>query len=95
LVEKYLWEFHGIPVLKGITPDRSVNEFMIVEHGPDAESLAATYVDLIQQWDSQHRHRHNTTVLVYPHSTTDEPVPPGRVITKRHTKTLISWPASS
>ena len=72
-----------------------MNEFTIVVHGPHAESLAATYVGLIQQWDSQHRHRHDPTVLVYRRSTPDDLLPPDRMITKRHTKTLICWPASS
>jgi protein-L-isoaspartate(D-aspartate) O-methyltransferase len=77
---------------RAVTPDHSVNEFTVIAHGPDAEQVAATYVELIREWDAGHRHREGPTVLVYPRSTPADQIPAGRQITKRHTITLISWP---
>ncbi len=80
---------------RGVSPDRSVNEFTVIGHGPDAERVAATYVELIREWDARHRHGAGPTVLVYPRATPADLIPAGRPITKRHTTTLISWPTAS
>jgi protein-L-isoaspartate(D-aspartate) O-methyltransferase len=78
---------------KAVTPDRSLTSFAVYAHGPEAQRVGTQYVELIREWDQHHRHSHGPTLLVYPADTPTEQLPAGRVIAKKHTKTLISWPS--
>lgn len=72
----------------------SMGEFEtgVYAHGPEAEALAKQYVELIQTWDRDHRHGPGARIAVYPAATPDADLPPGRVIDKKHTRVVISWP---
>ena len=64
----------------------------VYAHGPQAEALAEQYVELIRTWDRDHRSGPRARIEVYPTATPDADLPPGRVIDKKHTRVLISWP---
>lgn len=72
--------------------DRTRFEFGVYAHGPEAEALAEEYVDLIRTWDREHRGGPGARIEVYPAVTPDAELPPGRVIDKKHTRVVISWP---
>ncbi len=74
---------------------RTTFEFGVYAHGPDAESLADEYVDLIRTWDRDHRRGREARIEVYPAGTPDADIPEGRVIDKKHTRVVISWPPPS
>lgn len=64
----------------------------VYAHGPQAEALAERYVELIRTWDRDHRPGPGARIEVYPAATPDVFLPPGRVIDKKHTRVVISWP---
>ncbi|MGH8386158.1 MAG: hypothetical protein ACRESJ_11765, partial [Pseudomonas sp.] len=64
----------------------------VYAHGPQAEALAEQYVELIRTWDRDHRSGPGARIEVYPAATPDADLPPGRVIDKKHTRVLITWP---
>ncbi|MGH3854964.1 MAG: hypothetical protein ACRDR6_16015 [Pseudonocardiaceae bacterium] len=72
--------------------DRTRFEFGAYAHGPDAARLAEEYVDLIQTWERDHRGGPGARIEVYPAAASDAELPVGRVINKRHTRVVISWP---
>lgn len=72
--------------------DRARFEFGVYAHGPEAEALAEEYVELLRTWDRDHRGGPGARIEVYPAATPDADLPPGRVIDKRHTRVVISWP---
>jgi len=65
-------------------------EFGACAHGPDASRLATQMTDQIRAWE-QHRDR-AAQITAYPAGTPDSQLPPGRVLDKRHTRIVISWP---
>ena len=75
-----------------ISPDRSRFEFGVYAHGPDGASLADQYVALIRTWDRDHRHGPGPRIEAYPMTTPDAELSEGRVIDKKHTRVVISWP---
>ncbi|MGH3911943.1 MAG: methyltransferase, FxLD system [Pseudonocardiaceae bacterium] len=75
-----------------VNEDRTRFEFGAYAHGPDAARLAEDYVDLIQTWDRDHRGGPGARIEVYPAAASNTELPVGRVITKRHTRVVISWP---
>lgn len=72
--------------------DRTLFEFGVYAHGPNAADLADRYVDLIRTWNDQHRDGPGAHIEVAPAGTPDTEFPEGRVIDKRHTRISISWP---
>ncbi|MGH8906600.1 MAG: methyltransferase, FxLD system [Egibacteraceae bacterium] len=79
-----------------VDAERTRFEFGAYAHGPDAARLAEDYVDLIQVWDRDHRGGLGARIEVYSEAASDATLPPGRVIkrviNKRHTRVVISWP---
>jgi len=75
-----------------IDDDRTRFEFGAYAHGPDAARLAEAYVDLIQTWDRDHRGGPGARIELYSAATPDTELPVGRVIDKKHTRVVISWP---
>ncbi len=78
--------------LRPVSPDRSRFEFGVYAHGPEAETLADQYVDLIRTWDRAHRHGPGPRIEAHPAATADAKLPDGRVIDKKHTRVVITWP---
>ncbi len=79
--------------VRPVNPDRSRFEFGVYAHGPDAESLAEQYADLIRTWDRDHRSGPGPRIEAYPVGTPDDQLPEGaRVIDKKYTRVAISWP---
>jgi protein-L-isoaspartate(D-aspartate) O-methyltransferase len=72
--------------------DRTAFEFVVYGHGPDADRIAGEYVELIRVWDRAHRRGPGARVEVFPAGTPDMEIPEGRLIEKKHTRVLISWP---
>ncbi len=75
-----------------VDADRTRFEFGAYGHGPGAVRLAEDYVDLIQAWDRDHCGGPGARIEVYSAAASDAELPPGRVINKRHTRVVISWP---
>jgi protein-L-isoaspartate(D-aspartate) O-methyltransferase len=75
--------------------DRTSFELVVYGHGRDAEALGDGYAELIRTWDRHHRHGPGARITVFPAGTPDAEIGPGRVIEKKHTRVLISWPTSS
>ncbi|MFN2494976.1 MAG: methyltransferase, FxLD system [Pseudonocardiaceae bacterium] len=75
-----------------VDAQRTRFEFGAYGHGPDAARLADDYGELIQAWERDHRGGPGARIEVYPAATQDAELPPGRVINKRHTRVVISWP---
>ncbi|MFE6303493.1 methyltransferase, FxLD system [Nocardiopsis sp. NPDC057823] len=66
-------------------------EFGAVGHGPRAIQVAQRLTDLISRWDGDHRGGPGPHIELFPASTPAADLPPGRVLTKRHTHTVLSW----
>jgi protein-L-isoaspartate(D-aspartate) O-methyltransferase len=75
--------------------ERTSFEFVVYGHGPDAGDVADRYVALIREWDRVHRHGSAARIEVFPAGTPDAEIGEGRLIDKKHTRVLISWPTSS
>ncbi|MGH4018846.1 MAG: methyltransferase, FxLD system [Pseudonocardiaceae bacterium] len=75
-----------------VDEDRTRFEFGAYAHGPDAARLAEEYVDLIQTWERDHRGGLGARIEVYSAATPDAELPVGRVIDRKHTRVVISWP---
>lgn len=76
-------------------PDRTTFEFGTHSFGPDARALAETMAEEIRVWDREHRAGPGPRITAHPAATSDERLPRGRVITKRHVRVVISWPAAA
>lgn len=75
--------------------DRTSFEFVVHGHGPQAGALADRYVGLIREWNQLHRGEPGARVEVFA-AGADVRVPAGgRLIEKKHTNVLISWPPAS
>lgn len=81
------------------SPKRDLFELVVYAHGPNAKTLAATYVALIREWDRTHRRGRGARIEVFPAGTPDteitevtDPVGESRVIDTKHTRILLSWP---
>ncbi|MCP2303323.1 protein-L-isoaspartate(D-aspartate) O-methyltransferase [Actinokineospora globicatena] len=77
------------------TKERTAFEFVVYGHGPDADAVAFRYVELIREWDRTHRGGPGARIEVHPTGTPDTEIGEGRLIDKKHTRVLISWPTSS
>jgi protein-L-isoaspartate(D-aspartate) O-methyltransferase len=76
------------------TGDGARHEFGVRAHGPHGPQLAATMTAYAQQW---HYHRdHSANITVSPADPTQPQTQPGgRIVHKRHTSVLITWPPAS
>ena len=72
--------------------DESRAEFGVHAFGPGAPALAEAMADQVRRWDRMHRHGPGPRITVHPARTSDDQLPDGRVIDKRHTRITISWP---
>ena len=61
-------------------------------HGPRGAELAEQLAGQIRVWDREQRHGPGPVLTVHPASTPASDLPPGRVIRKRHTTMVLSWP---
>ncbi|MET9959472.1 methyltransferase, FxLD system [Streptomyces sp. NPDC006326] len=66
-------------------------EFGVHGYGPNAAEVADALAEELQTWDRDHR-QDEPVIYVYPAGTPEADLPPGRVITKRHRRIVISWP---
>jgi protein-L-isoaspartate(D-aspartate) O-methyltransferase len=80
------------PSARPVDVDRTRFEFGVYAHGPDAERVADELVELIRTWDREHRNGPGARIAVYPAATPEAELPVGRVIDKKHTRVVISWP---
>lgn len=82
---------------RATTDERSSFELMVFAHGRDAEAVGAEYVALIREWDRAHRRGPGARVEVFPAGTPDtqigEGTHGGRLVEKKHSRVLISWPS--
>lgn len=82
---------------RATTDDRSSFELMVFAHGRDAEAVGAEYVALIREWDRAHRRGPGAQVEVFPARTSDTQIGEGkhggRLVEKKHSRVLISWPS--
>jgi protein-L-isoaspartate(D-aspartate) O-methyltransferase len=72
--------------------ERTAFELGACGHGPRGAELAERLAGHIRAWDREHRHGPAPVLTVYPASTPAVDLPPGRVIRKRHTTMVLSWP---
>ncbi|MFE7115117.1 methyltransferase, FxLD system [Streptomyces sp. NPDC057654] len=77
--------------LRPTSPERTTFEFGAFGHGPDAQAVADQLVEHIRNWDREHRSG-RAVFMVHPAGTSDDQLPAGRVVDKRHTRVTISWP---
>ena len=76
-----------------VDDERTVFELGAYGHGPRGAELAEQLAGQIQVFDREHRHGPGPVLTVHPASTPASDLPPGRVIRKRHTTMVLSWPA--
>lgn len=94
------WQ-HGTPALadgpnlayrcqpRPLDGPEDLHELGVVAHGPDAAAIARTMADHISAWDKAGRPSPQLTV--WPAGTSDEDLPAGHVLDKRHTRLVLSW----
>jgi protein-L-isoaspartate(D-aspartate) O-methyltransferase len=63
----------------------------VVAHGPQADAVAARYVDLLRQWAGRYRRRGAARIRYIPTAAGTADPGPGRVA-KRHGSIVVSWP---
>ncbi|GLZ42842.1 methyltransferase, FxLD system [Actinokineospora sp. NBRC 105648] len=80
---------------RAVTEDGTSFEFVVYGHGPDSDHVADRYVELVREWDRAHRHGPGARIEVFAAGTPDAEIGQGRLIEKKHTRVLISWPTSS
>ncbi|MDA0565197.1 methyltransferase, FxLD system [Streptomonospora sp. S1-112] len=76
--------------IRGSDGTEDAYEFGAVGHGPRARHVAHAMVELISDWGRHHRGR-RPKIDILPASTPREALPSGRVLTKRHTHTVLNW----
>jgi protein-L-isoaspartate(D-aspartate) O-methyltransferase len=80
---------------RSLTPvdtDGSRFEFGAIGHGPNAATLCEQLVEQIRVWHDEYRGKAEPVLHVYPAGTPDEGMAAGRVMDKRHTRLVLSWP---
>ncbi|MFV2197391.1 methyltransferase, FxLD system [Nocardiopsis sp. LOL_012] len=68
-------------------PERA--EFGAVGHGPSGAETAEDLCALMRSWD---RHGPGPDIALFPRTTPDDLLPAGRVVDKKHTRMVITWP---
>lgn len=63
----------------------------VFAHGPEAEAVAAEYVELLRRWASDHRRRGAARIQYVP-KTARTSLPSHGLISKRHGTVVVSWP---
>lgn len=62
----------------------------VIAHGPEAEAVAAQYMDLLRQWANAHRRRGAARIRYFPK--TASPAEPSQgLIVKRHGAVAVCW----
>lgn len=69
-----------------------IYEFGACAHGPQADQLAEQLNQYVRTWDRDQRHGPGALISVYPAVTPKHQLPRGRIIERRHTKIVLSWP---
>jgi protein-L-isoaspartate(D-aspartate) O-methyltransferase len=64
----------------------------VYAYGPDAEQLAAEFVDLLRTWARDHLRRDAARVEIFPRDTPDAELPAGLVVDKPLSRVVLSWP---
>lgn len=67
-------------------------EFGVHAFGPDAAELAEEVAEQLRIWGREHRSGPGPQFRVHPAGTPDDQLPEGRVIDKKHSRVMISWP---
>jgi protein-L-isoaspartate(D-aspartate) O-methyltransferase len=78
--------------LRPVNPEKTLYEFGVYAHGPDAGKLASQFTDQMRIWDRDHRGGPGPRFAAHPAGTPDEQLPEGLVIDKRHTRVTVFWP---
>ena len=78
--------------LRPVNPEKTLYEFGVYAHGPDAGKLASQFTDQMRIWDRDHRGGLGPRFAAHPAGTPDEQLPEGLVIDKRHTRVTVFWP---
>jgi protein-L-isoaspartate(D-aspartate) O-methyltransferase len=74
------------------TADEAEVEFGVHAFGPDAGRLAEEVAEQLRVWGREHRNGPGPQFRVHPAGTPDDRMPEGRVIDKKHSRIMISWP---
>jgi protein-L-isoaspartate(D-aspartate) O-methyltransferase len=75
-----------------VDPATDTHEFGAHGHGPDGVTLAEAVCEQVRVWDRDHRGGLGAQISVLPAGTPVDRLPPGRIVPKRHTTIVISWP---
>ena len=75
-----------------VDADSRIYEFGACAHGPQADQVAEQLNQHVRAWDRNHRHGPGALISIYPADTPAHQLPKGRIIGRRHTKIVISWP---
>ncbi|MGH3865767.1 MAG: methyltransferase, FxLD system [Pseudonocardiaceae bacterium] len=69
-------------------------EFGAHAFGPDSCALAEAVAEQVRVWDRAYRNEPGPWFAVYPAQIPEEQLPDGLVITKRHSRVIVSWPSA-
>ena len=69
-------------------------EFGAHAHGPVGAELAEAMCEQVRIWHREHRNGPPARITVLPSDTPADRLPEGRIVPKRHTTIVISWPAA-
>jgi protein-L-isoaspartate(D-aspartate) O-methyltransferase len=82
-------------ILRRSPIDQDRYEFGAAGHGSEARQTAQHMADLIGAWDRGHRGGPGPSIDILPSSLPASALPPGRVVTKHHTHTVLNWADST
>ncbi|WP_133740382.1 methyltransferase, FxLD system [Actinorugispora endophytica] len=74
------------------TPDDASVEFGVHALGPGGPALAEAVAGQVRAWDRERRGGPGPRVSVHPAHTPDDRLPGGRVVDKKHSRVVLSWP---
>ncbi|WP_256804917.1 methyltransferase, FxLD system [Frankia sp. ACN10a] len=77
--------------VRPVDETRTVHEFGAYGHGPRGGELAERLAEQIRVWDREQRHGPRPRLTVVPVDAQAADIPDGFVLTKRHSKIVISW----
>jgi protein-L-isoaspartate(D-aspartate) O-methyltransferase len=75
--------------------EEGVVEFGVHAFGPHASTAAEAMAEQVRVWDRDQRGGPGPDFAVWPKSTSEERLPEGLVIDKRHSRVTISWPVTA
>ncbi|MDT3444480.1 methyltransferase, FxLD system [Pseudofrankia sp. BMG5.37] len=70
-------------------------ELGVQAYGPDAAAFAKEMAEQLRVWGRDHRGGPGPQFRLYPAGTPDDALPAGPVVDKKHSRIVISWPASA